>query len=299
VKTLIDITVPLITFVLLCMVGSSLDRGDFARVRRQPQIVLAGLAGPLFLLPPLAVGLISVFRPPPEVEAGLLLIATCPIGGISNIYSYLAGASTALSVTLTGLSSLLAVLTIPLLDRLFEAALGRSFGFTAPTGLLVVQLAAMLALSIVTGMWIRQRWPSAPDRYRASLQRLGFGALAVLLALVIVNEYERFLVGLSQTVPLALAFVAASMLAGWVVGSAIGAARGDQFTLAAEFATRNVAIAAAIAVTLLNRLEFAIFATTYFLTEVPLMLAAIAVFRARTGPPGEIMRGEQRRRRTQ
>jgi len=152
VKTLIDIAVPLITFVLLGMVGSSLDRSDFARVGRQPRIVLAGLAGPVFLLPPLAVGLVSVFRPPREIEAGLLLIATCPIGGISNIYSYLAGASTALSVALTGLSSLLAVLTIPLLDGVFETALGRSFGFTAPTGLLVVQLAAMLALPIATGM---------------------------------------------------------------------------------------------------------------------------------------------------
>ena len=278
-KTLIDITVPLLTFVLLGMVGSSLDRSDFARVGRQPRIVLAGLAGPILFLPPLAVGLVWIFRPPPEVEAGLLLIATCPIGGISNIYSYLAGASTALSVILTGLSSLLAVLTIPVLDRVFEAALGRSFGFTAPTGLLIAQLAAMLALPIATGMWIRQQWPSAPERYRASLQRLGFGAIAVLLGLVIVNEFERFLVGLSQTVPLALAFVGASMLAGWLVGSAAGATRGDRFTLVAEFATRNVAIAAAIAVTLLDRLEFAIFATTYFLTEVPLMLAAIALFR--------------------
>jgi len=70
------------------------------------------------------------------------------------------------------------------------------------------------------------------------------------------------------------------MGAGWLVGSAIGATRGGRFTLAAEFATRNVAIATAIAVTLLNRLEFAIFATMYFLAEVPLMLAAIALFRA-------------------
>jgi bile acid:Na+ symporter, BASS family len=280
VKTLLDIAVPLITFALLGMVGSSLDRSDFSRVRRQPRIVLAGLAGPLVLLPPIAVGLIAIFRPPPEIAAGVLLIATCPIGGISNIYSYLAGASTALSVTLTGLSSLLAVLTIPLLDRGFETTLGRSFGFTAPTGLLALQLAAMLALPIATGMWIRRQWPMAPDKYRAGLQRLGFGALAVLLGLIIANDFERFILGLSRTVPLAVTFVAASMLAGWLVGSAVGATRGDRFTLAAEFATRNVAIATAIAVTLLNRVEFATFATTYFLAELPVMLAIIAVFRA-------------------
>ena len=53
----------------------------------------------------------------------------------------------------------------------------------------------------------------------------------------------------------------------------------DRFTLATEFATRNVAVATAIAVTLLGRAEFALFATTYFLTELPLTLLAVAGFR--------------------
>jgi BASS family bile acid:Na+ symporter len=64
------------------------------------------------------------FRPSPDLQAALLLVAACPIGGISNTYSYLAGASTALSVTLTACSSLLAVITIPALALVFGAALG-------------------------------------------------------------------------------------------------------------------------------------------------------------------------------
>ncbi len=79
--------------------------------------------------------------------------------------------------------------------------------------------------------------------------------------------------------PLATMFVAASFVTGWLVGRATGTSPQDRFTLATEFATRNVAVAAAIAVTLAGRVEFAVFATTYFLTEIPLMLGAIAVFR--------------------
>ena len=65
----------------------------------------------------------------------------------------------------------------------------------------------------------------------------------------------------------------------------IGAEARDRFTLATEFATRNVAVAIAIAVTLLHRAEFATFATTYLLTETPLLLLAVYGFRARMRAP--------------
>jgi BASS family bile acid:Na+ symporter len=254
---------------------------DFARLRRHPGTVFTGLLAPLLMLPPIAMGLVRFFQPTPDVEAGLMLIAACPIGGISNTYSYLARASTALSVTLTAVSSLFAVLTIPALDRVFEFALGRPFGFAAPAALLVTQLLLMLALPIGLGMWIRRRWPRFADEQRPLVQRIGFGALAALIVIVIWSERERFAAGLAQTVPLAAVFVLASLGAGWVVGAAIRASAPDRFTIAAEFATRNVAIATAIAVTLLGRIDFAVFATIYFLTELPIMLAAIALFRAR------------------
>ena len=110
-KTLIDIAVPGLTFILLVAVGMDLTVADFARVRRQPLVILGGLLAPLVLLPPIAVGLIRVFAPAIDVSAGVLLIASCPIGGMSNTWSYLARASTALSVTLTGLSCLFAGLS--------------------------------------------------------------------------------------------------------------------------------------------------------------------------------------------
>src|SRR5262249_37235500 len=79
---------------------------------------------PLVLLPPLAVGLVWLFAAPPDIAAGVLLVAACPIGGVSNGYSSLARASTALSVTLTGLSCLCASFTIPVIGRRLDAAAG-------------------------------------------------------------------------------------------------------------------------------------------------------------------------------
>ena len=278
-RTFFDLGIPAITFLVLLAVGLDLAPADFARVRRQPRVVVVGLVGPLFVLPPLALLLVVLFAPSSAVQTGLLLIAACPIGGISTTYSYLAGASTALSVSLTAGSSLLAVVTIPLLDRGFGAILGHALGFTAPLALIFAQLLLMLAVPVTLGMWVRFRRPALAVRSQRYLRAVGFGGLGVLILSIVASDPGLFLNGLRSTVPLAALFVVASFATGWLVGQATGTSPQDRFTLATEFATRNVAVAAAIAVTLAGRVEFALFATTYFLTEMPLMLGAIAAFR--------------------
>jgi bile acid:Na+ symporter, BASS family len=279
VQTLIDVAVPAITFVVLAVVGTDLCRADFERVLRRPSSLIAGLFAPVLILPVLAVGLLVLFDPPPATATGLLLVAACPIGGISNTYSYLARASSALSVTLTVLSCLFAVATIPLVSGALAWGMGRPLGIEAPVPLLVAQLVLMLMAPVVLGMATRQRWPHQARRYRPWLQGASFLALGLLLTMVILDDLPRFLDGLPTTVPLAATFVLCSMLAGWTVGRVIAAEYRDCFTLAAEFATRNVAVAIVLAVTLLHQLAFAAFATTYFLTEVLLLVPAAAAFR--------------------
>lgn len=278
-QTLIDVTVPPLTFILLLAVGLDLTWEDFARVRRQPVLVLAGLVGPILLLPPIAVALTWAFRPPPDVTAGLFLVAACPIGGISNTYSYLARASTALSVTLTGLSCLLAGFTVPLIGQALETLLGGQLAIAPPINLLLVQLLLMLALPVGLGMWVRRRWADLSGRYRSPVQRLAFIGVGIVLVLIILDDPWTFVSGLSVTVPLACAFIVCSAAVGWMTAVPVTEDPRDRFTLAAEFGTRNLGVAMAVAVTLLGRVEFARFAYTYFLTEIPLMLGAIALFR--------------------
>jgi BASS family bile acid:Na+ symporter len=289
VKTLIDVVVPAINFTLLVAVGLDLTADDFARVRRHRALVLTGLIAPLFILPPIALLLTSMFETAPDVTAGMLLIAACPIGGISNAYSYLARASTALSVTLTGLSCLLASLTIPLVGQALEWAVGRALDLAAPIPLLVGQLVMVLGLPLAVGMWVRRRSPDFAARCRPTLQRLAFTGIAIVFLLIILDAPGAFLSELATTALPAAVFVLMSMGAGWLVSLLVTADPKDRFTLAAEFGTRNIAVAIAIAVTLLGRVEFARFATTYALVEVPLMLGAIALFRRQ-----QIQAGAQR-----
>jgi BASS family bile acid:Na+ symporter len=278
-QTLIELSTPPLTLLLLAAVGLDLTMEDFARVRRQRTLVLAGLIGPILLLPPIALVLTQAFRSSPEVAGALLLVAACPIGGISNTYTYLARASPALSVALTGLSCLLAPLTIPLVGRGLAMASGQPLDVAPPFVLLLVQLVLMLVVPVSFGMWVRQRWSSAAIRWRPVIQNLTFAGVAMMLALIVLDNPAAFVGDLPQTVPLAAAFVVCSFAAGWVTASAVTADHRDCFTLATEFGTRNLGVALGIAVALLGRVEFARFAYTYFLTELLMMLPAILVFR--------------------
>ena len=152
VRTLIALVIPAMNFLLLFTVGLDLTENDFARVRRQPALIASGLVAPLVLLPPIAVGLIWLLQPGPAVAASLLLIAACPIGGISNAFTYLARASTALSVTLTGLSCVAASVTIPLVGKAFEISLRQPFALSAPLSTLIGQLVVVLGLPVALGM---------------------------------------------------------------------------------------------------------------------------------------------------
>ena len=279
-KLVLDVAVPVVTFLVMTIVGLDLTRADFERVRSRPGVLVAGLLGPLLLLPPIALVVLALVPMPEEIRAGLLLLAVCPVGGISNTYNYLARAATALSVTLTAVSCLLAVGTMPLLTRVFEAIFQRPFGFRAPVGLLAAQVLGMLVLPVLAGMTLRSRAPAFVARHEKASRSIAFGGLALLLGFILVNEWDRFVTNLGVTAAACALFVILAMAAGALTARAAGADRRERFTIPVEFATRNCAIAAAVAITLLGDTRFAVFATTYFFTEAALILAAVAVRRA-------------------
>jgi BASS family bile acid:Na+ symporter len=293
VRALIAYVIPATNFLLLAAVGLDLTLADFARVRRQYALLIAGLVAPVILLPLVAVGVTALFNAGPTLAASVFLVAACPIGGVSNTYSYLARASTALSVTLTGLSCIAATVTIPLIGKGLELVVDRPLGLSAPISILTAQLVLMLALPVAVGMWVRQSSPAFAERHSPLMRTMAVIGTAMVLLLVIADAPAAFVEGLGTTVPLAAVFVVGSVAVGWGTAAVFTSNPRDRFTVAAEFGARNVAISMAIAVTLLGNVEFARFAVIYALTEVPLLLIAVSLFRrhqsaAGSGRPAQV-----------
>jgi BASS family bile acid:Na+ symporter len=279
VKAAVDAGVPVLVFCTMVIVGMEQTAAEFRRVARQPLTAVAATVGQCAFLPVLGWLLLRCLHLQPALAQGVLLVAACPSGGMANVYTYLARANVALSVTLTAVSCLAAVLTTPLALAVLQAQVGESTGFPVPFGVLAGDLFLLLVLPVLAGMGIRRRWPDIAERHGRTLLGFSIATLAALLGFIIAQEAEHFASALTD-IALAVALLTALAFGvGWATGWASGAGARDRFTVGMVFVVRNVGIATAIAVTVLGRVEFAVFATAYFLAQVPLLLAAVLVFR--------------------
>ncbi len=278
-KTVVDAGVPVLVFSAMVVVGMDLKTDDFRRIARQPGIVVAATLGQVVLLPLIGWLLVHSLHLQPTIAQGVLLVAACPSGAMANVYTYLARGNVALSVTLTAVSCLAATLTMPLILAVLEAQYGELAGFQAPFGILAGQLVLLLELPVLTGMGIGRRWPGVTERHARALLGFSVATLTVLLGFIIVQEAEQFAGAFTGLAATASLLTVLAFGTGWTTGWATGAAAADRFTVGMVFVVRNVGIATAVAVTALGRVEFAVFATAYFLAQVPILFGTALVFR--------------------
>ncbi len=284
----LDLASKLIVFGLLVTVGFDVTREALARVAARPGLVAAGVLLPPLLLPALAVALIACFEPEPALAAGLLLLATCPIGGLANIYTHLAGASSMLSITMTAVSLVCAFVTIPAATLVVERVWQYQAPYAVPAGVLTRELLTVLGPPLLIGAVIRAVWPAWVERHRTVFQRVGIGTLVILIALVIADSMSQPMEAPGTAVLLAACFVTGGFGLGWAVASVLRTTPQDRFAVAAEFATRNVPVSLAIALMLASQAAFTWFAAVYLAVELPLAAVAVAAFRRRwpTTAPG-------------
>lgn len=154
----------------LVMFGISLDIrvSDFNRLRKAPKAVFAGLASQFVLLPGLTFLLVYWLEPQPSFALGMILVASCPGGNVSNFMTHLAGGNTALSVSLTALATLLAVTMTPLNLEMWGGWYAPAAGILQEVDInfweMVRLVALLLGLPLLLGMGIRGVRPAWADR---------------------------------------------------------------------------------------------------------------------------------------
>lgn len=167
----IDVLLPAALAFIMFSVGLALQGADFRRVFLRPRALLIGLVGQLVLVPLVALAVVLAFDLPPLLGMGLMVLAACPGGASSGFLTHLARANAALSLSLTVISSLAALLTFPLLVKAVLAAFGDGvFGADGgvlaelPVGRLIGSVLVVTTLPIVAGMLLRRRAPAFTAR---------------------------------------------------------------------------------------------------------------------------------------
>ena len=238
-----------VLILLMFQLGMELNLAAFWRVLKRPLPVVVGLAGQLVLLPALAFAVGCCFQLPPVFFLGLILIACCPGGSSSNVFSLLAKGDVALSVILTTLSSVITLFTIPVVVALATrfVSLYSDVQIHLPVGQLIVQNLLLMFLPMLLGGCLRIGFPAVADRLRPVLGWLSFPALMLLAAVFFLQHYATIvrnfpLLGLTVAVLILLA-----MGGGWLMSRLARLKGAQRRTIVIEIGMQNAAQAIAMA----------------------------------------------------
>lgn len=261
--------------------GLTLQPQDFLFVSRRPRAVAVGLCGQLILLPAIAFVLGYAFSLPPYLFIGMMLVACCPGGSSSNIFSMLAKGDVALSVSLTALSSIITLGTVPVIMHYTTILAGTAAGVRLPMGSLLLQNLITMLVPIALGILVRRYHPITAKRLDSILSRLAFPAL-MLLALIFFYQHKGTIadniasLGLCTTL---LIVIATAMAYGIAKANRLNVK--ERRTIVIEVGMQNAAQAIAIASSpfVFNNGEIAIPAIVYALLMNMLLLPYAALIK--------------------
>ena len=274
----IRIVLPILTLLMFDL-GLALRFEDFGKVFRRPWPIVVALVGQLVFLPAIALGLAYLLKLPPVFFIGLVLIACCPGGSSSNVFSKLAGGDVALSVTLTALSSIITLFTIPVIMGWATRLVGESVGITLPVGNLIKQNLVLMLLPVLLGISLHYAWPKAAEKVDKVLTKLAFPLLLVLITVFYIQHRHTILdniglLGLCVTALILLAIGLSSLLSRLVRNDAR-----QRRTVVIEVGMQNAAQAISIASSpfIFANEEMAIPAILYSLMMNIVLLTYVAV----------------------
>lgn len=240
------IVLPILT-VLMFDLGLSLRVSDFVDIFKKPKAMLAGLVGQLVILPLIALGIGSLAGLQTEFFIGLMLIACCPGGSSSNIFSKLAKGDVALSVSLTAFSSIITLFTLPVIMQAATSRLGEAVGISLPVGNLLKQNLFTMLLPIVAGICLRRYAERAALKIDWVLSKCAFPALMLLAGIFFVQNKAVIIENFSTLGLAAGGLILASILAAAAMSAVLHLRKTEKRTIVIEVGMQNAAQAIAVA----------------------------------------------------
>lgn len=241
------IVLPILSLLMFDL-GLTLELKDFLLFRDRPRAVFTGLIGQIIILPVFAVALGWFFGLQPLFFIGLVLIACSPGGSSSNIFSMLARGDVALSVTLTALSSLITLITIPFVMELaVRMSGGASIDVHLPVGGLILQNLLLMLLPIAAGVYVKRQFPAMAKNVDRILSRIAFPALLLLATLFFVQHRDTIRENMGQLGACIMSMILLAAGAGAVLARLARLQKRERRTIVIEVGMQNAAQGIAIA----------------------------------------------------
>jgi len=252
--------------IIMLGMGLSLVADDFKRIIIYPKAIFVGLVNQIILLPIIGFAIAILFPLTPEIAIGLMILAACPGGPTSNLITHLAKGDTALSVTLTALSSFITLLTIPfIINFALIHFLDEGQMIQLDVVETITRIFIIIIIPIIIGMIIRRYREKFALRMANPVRKASGIVIALVIIGILIKERENIVSYFQQAGIVALVLNLATMLVGYYSAKLFRIKDRRAISISIESGIQNGTLAMSIAIVLLGSTELAITPAIYSL----------------------------------
>lgn len=229
--------------IMMFGVALELKVDDFKSLLYRPKATIIGLLSQFVLLPLLTFLLVLVLQPAPSIALGMILVAACPGGNISNMMTSLAKGNTALSVSLTAFGTFISIILTPLNLQLWAS-------LYKPTALLLREVSlnpvdvtkaivVLAGIPLAIGMTINHYWPGIASRLIKYIKPFSILIFVVFVLLAFANNYQHFMNYIHLVFLFVLLHNGVALAGGYYFSRLAGLPSTDQKSIAIETGIQN------------------------------------------------------------
>ena len=234
--------VPLLTVIMFSM-GLTLSIDDFKRALSMPRLIITGLVLQYSIMPFAALAIATIFQLDPALTIGMILVGACPGGTASNVITYLARGNVALSISLTSISTILAIVLTPAITLLIADT-----SIQVPAARMFVSILYIVILPVTLGLALKHFFANRIKTVEHYLPLIAVAAIVLIIAIITALNAGQFSqVGITVLLAVVL-HNAIGLLTGYGSARLMGYPARECRTLAIEVGMQNSGLAVALAI---------------------------------------------------
>jgi len=262
-----SIFLPIVIIGIMFGMGLSVSSNDIGYLQKSPKIVVAGVIAQMASLPIVAFVISFLFPIPAYLKIGLVLIACCPGGTMSNLVTYWLRGNIALCIALTAITSFLILITLPLIMNLaLMVFAGHAESIRLPVGKTIINVFLTTLLPSIAGFVVKNYWPAIAKKIEKPLEIFMTGALFLIYLIIVLNNRNKpanATGGYEMIVLITFLLNVISMAIGFAFSRFLGVDNRDSYTISIQVGLQNSALAIFIATSLMHMPESAVVAVVY------------------------------------
>jgi len=275
VTTIAPFALALIMFGL----GLGLTTSDFSRVLKNPKDFFVGFFSQLILLPIVALGLVFLLNLPTTIAVGLMIIAAAPGGVTSNILTKFANGDVALSVTLTAVTSLVSILTVPFVVINSANIIGVSISSDISIANVALKMALVVTVPVLFGMIIRKLFTNFILSKVNLIDKLSGILFIIVFAAIYIEERNNILDYILQSGLAVLILNIVMMTLAFLIAKKYASGISQQKCIAIEGGLQNGTVAVFVATLIFDDVAFVVPTASYALIQYITGFLFIALLR--------------------